>query len=96
MTGLLELHPATAGLEVLKGRQTFCSKASFGIPAANTVPTALSGQLVFGIGNLGLKPQVESCHPFGISPTSPLTDRFQLARRRRLFANSRYLGAQDF
>ena len=32
MTALLEWHPAAAGLEVLKGRQTFSSEASFGIP----------------------------------------------------------------
>jgi hypothetical protein len=66
-----ELHPRS-GLGMLKGRQTFCSKASFGIPAANTVATALSGRLAFGIGNLGLEPQAESCDPFGISPTGPL------------------------
>ena len=71
MTALLELHPAAAGLEVLKGRKKICYRwfvrSTSSLEAIILPP--LSAVLISCL-YLGLKPQAQSYYPFGICPTA--------------------------
>jgi hypothetical protein len=66
------MHPASAGLEAPKGRKVFVIGGPFGQP----LPTRGAGfYRPFGAGRfinryLGLKPQAESCSPFGTKSDS--------------------------
>jgi len=64
MIALLELHPATAGLKMLKGRQTD-RRDLIRHPARKIHSIAPSGRTTF-VSDLGLKPQAKSLNPFGI------------------------------
>ena len=68
-----ELHPASAGLGMLKGRQKRLHRTLSGcnLSTAQAEPNSLpplSGRARFLDRYQGLKPLAESCHPFGISP----------------------------
>jgi hypothetical protein len=68
-----ELHPASAGLGMLKGRKIFSSAVHLvnaSTPDAPVLPPLQGG--AFMNRHLGLKPQAESCSPFG-TRSAPFT-----------------------